>query len=121
MLHKKFLALSDQAIKAWLFGVTEIKIEELTALVSSQNMHGLFCTILKQEDSKLDVPVVKLNDWLSEVSIECKLINENCSAPLIEDLVDYMKIKIPSYVLKSMTGKKQVRSFMKLSEYYSFL
>ena len=28
---------------------------------------------------------------------ECKLINENCSAPLIEDLVDYMKIKIPSY------------------------
>ena len=45
--------------------------------MSSQNMHGLFCTILKQEDSKLDVPVVKLNDWLSEVSIECKLINEN--------------------------------------------
>ena len=34
---------------------------------------------------------------LSEVSIECKLNNENCSAPLIEDLVDYMKIKIPSY------------------------
>ena len=91
LLHKKFLALPAQAIKARLFGVTEIKIEELTALVSSQNMHGLFCTILKQEDSKLDVPVVKLNDWLSEVSIECKLTNENCSAPLIKDLVDYMK------------------------------
>ena len=42
------------------------------------------------------VPVVKLYDWLSEVSIECKLTNENCSAPLIKDLVDYMK-KIPSY------------------------
>ena len=64
--HKKFLALPAQAIKARLFGVTEIKIEELTALVSSQNMHGLFCTILKQEDSKLDVPVVKLYDWLRE-------------------------------------------------------
>ena len=98
LLHKKFLALPAQAIKARLFGVTEIKIEELTALVSSQNMHGLFCTILKQEDSKLDVSVAKLYYyWLSEVSIECKLINENCSAPLIEDLVDYMKIEIPSY------------------------
>ena len=45
LLHKKFLEIQAQAIKAWLFGVTEIKMEELTALVSSQNMHGLFRTI----------------------------------------------------------------------------
>ena len=49
LLHKKFLAIPAQAIKAQLFGVTKIKIEELTALVSSQNMHGLFCTIRERK------------------------------------------------------------------------
>ena len=32
------------------------------------------------------------------MSFECKLLNQQkCSAPLIQDLLDYMKIEIPSY------------------------
>ena len=53
LLHKKFLALPAQAIKARLFGVTKIKMEELTALVSPQIMYGLFCTIREIEMFRL--------------------------------------------------------------------
>ena len=53
LLHKKFLALPAQAIKAQLFGVTEIEMEELTALVSSQIMNGLFCKIREIEMFRL--------------------------------------------------------------------
>ena len=53
LLHKKFLAVPAQAIKARLFGVTKIKMEELTALVSPQIMYGLFCTIREIEMFRL--------------------------------------------------------------------
>ena len=67
----------------------------MTAMVSSQNSHGLFCSILKQQDSTSDIPVVKLTNFFSEESIKCKLLNQNCTDLRIQDLMANMKIEIP--------------------------
>jgi len=101
LLHKKFLTLPAQAVKARLFGVKELKgdssrsREVLTNLVSDFNSHGMFCIIIKPGIGKEVPPLVKVVEFFSETSIENKLLHQNCADINFSQLAALMKIEVP--------------------------